>query len=354
MIVSSRLRRMEFLSIFLWTAATAFLAGCGQNNTRVYSIPKDPQARPPWKLPAGWEERPAGGMRAARFAVTGTNAEADVSIFPFKDYGGGASDVVNLWRGQLQLEPTDDASISNSLERIEVGGGPGGLIETASKEAVFENGARARFLAAMVRHDNTSWFIRISGEDAFVRAQKPAFVEFLRSLNFDALSARPEPARQFTSTNIKPPTPGASTGLPAWTVPPGWKETAPGAMLLAKFAVAGEGGARADVNISRSEGDGGGVLPNINRWRGQLGLAPAAEGDLGQFSGPLDVAGARAILVDMTGTDVKTGQPARVIGAIVLRAQEAWFYKLMGDSALAAREKDSFIRFVQSVQYPHG
>ena len=53
-------------------------------------------------------------------------------------------------------------------------------------------------------------------------------------------------------------------------------------------------------------------------------------------------------MVDFTGTDSKTGKPARLVGAIVPQNGQTWFYKLMGDEQIVAQQKDAFIKFIQS------
>ena len=55
----------------------------------------------------------------------------------------------------------------------------------------------------------------------------------------------------------------------------------------------------------------------------------------------------------MNGQNAKTGQSARLIGVIVPREGQTWFYKMMGDPAVAEREKTAFIKFVQTVRYPN-
>jgi hypothetical protein len=55
--------------------------------------------------------------------------------------------------------------------------------------------------------------------------------------------------------------------------------------------------------------------------------------------------------VDFSGTDAKTGKPARLVGAIVPQSGQTWFYKLMGDEQIVAQQKDAFIEFIQSANY---
>jgi len=109
-----------------------------------------------------------------------------------------------------------------------------------------------------------------------------------------------------------------------------------------------DGGATAAVNVSTSAGDGGGLAANVNRWRGQLGLPPISE----ILTAPLDVAGGKAQLVEMSGTNAQTGQPSQLVAVIVSQPDQTWFYKLMGDAKVVAGQKDAFKQFVQSAKYP--
>jgi hypothetical protein len=125
----------------------------------------------------------------------------------------------------------------------------------------------------------------------------------------------------------------------------------PAQFLLAEYSVSGANGATADVNVAMLNGEGGGLLPNVNRWRAQLGLPAAAEADLPAMSTPLAIPGGQATVVDMTGTDHKTGAKARLVGVILPQPGQTWFYKLMGDEQVVAQQKTAFLQFVQSAKY---
>jgi hypothetical protein len=142
-------------------------------------------------------------------------------------------------------------------------------------------------------------------------------------------------------------------GKPNWTVPTGWKEGSPTQMLIAKFAVA-DGDAKAEVTVSAFPGDVGGLLANVNRWRRLIGLSPIEDADLPKAVTPVDAQGAKASLVDITGTDPKTGKKARLVCVVIPQATQTWFYKLIGDESVVAREKDALIKFAQSAKEPHG
>ena len=140
--------------------------------------------------------------------------------------------------------------------------------------------------------------------------------------------------------------PVSHEGQPNWQVPAGWQEVNGGSFLIAKFMLS-DGGATAAVNVSMSAGDGGGLAPNVNRWRGQLGLPPEDEISTVAFAVP----GGQAQLVDFTGTDAQTGQPAEIISIVVTLADRTWFFKLMGDPKVVAAQKDAFTTFVKGVKY---
>jgi hypothetical protein len=121
-------------------------------------------------------------------------------------------------------------------------------------------------------------------------------------------------------------------------------------MLLAKYSVA-EGDTSADITISFFPGEVGGVLANVNRWRGMVGLPPLATDGLDKATESLDVPGGKAILVDVNGKSAKTGKESRLIGVIWPREGQTWFYKLAGDPSIVDKENAAFRKFVQSVRY---
>ena len=124
-----------------------------------------------------------------------------------------------------------------------------------------------------------------------------------------------------------------------------------GQFLVAKFTISVSAGALAAVNVSMSAGDGGGLAGNVNRWRGQLGLSQLPDSEIATSVTSLDTTAGKAMLVDLSGTDPRTGQKARLVGAVVPQAGQTWFYKLMGSEQVVEREKDAFSKFVQTAKY---
>lgn len=303
-----------------------------------------------WKTPAGWTEVPPSEMRVASFKVSGAGGkQADVSVVPLPGMAGTDAGNVNRWRGQVGLPETTDNELQKAAENVEAGGQSAQLYDLTGTNPA--SGDKERILGVIQHRADMTWFYKVTGDADLVEQQKPAFVEFLKSLNFGApaqtgaeLPAGHPATGDMTAS--APAGPISHEGQPNWQVPAGWQEVSAGQFLIAKFNIAGNGGAAA-VNVSSSTGDGGGLAANVNRWRGQLGLSPGAD----DLATPIDVAGGKAELVDISGTDARTGQPARLVGIIVTQADQTWFYKLMGDAKVVESQKAAFTQFVQGVKY---
>jgi hypothetical protein len=340
-----------------------------------------------WKTPAGWTELPPGEMRVASFKVAGAGGkQADVSVIPLPGMAGTDAANVNRWRGQVGLPVVTDDELQKAAEKVEAGGQPAQLYDIAGTNP--GSGSAERILGVIQHRDGMAWFYKMTGDAGLVEQQKPAFAEFLKSLNFGApaqtqtempaatggdmgalLSAgapaqtqsQLQPGHLKIDDTTMPANAPSSTAVPSvshngqpnWQVPAGWQEVSGGQFLVAKFNIAGDGGATAAVNVSSSPGDGGGQLANLNRWRGQLGLEPETKEIPPTRIGPpgADIPAAGILTVDYTGTESKTGKPARLVGSIVQQNGQTWFYKLMGDAKVVESQKAAFTQFVQGVKY---
>ena len=309
-----------------------------------------------YKQPTDWKEAPKGKMRAASFRIVGQGGkQADVSVIPLPGLAGGDLDNVNRWRGQVGLAAVPEAELAKLAQPVEVAGQAASLYDQAGANP--GSGDKSRILAVIARRDGAAWFFKMTGDDELVAAQKAAFVEFLKSVSFPAAAAQaqlpPSHPPLDGGTMVAPAGATASSGQPKpkWDVPSGWKEVPGGQFLVAKFLVTGAADAQANINVSMSPGDGGGMLANLNRWRTQLGLGPVSDADLAKEIQALDLPGGKASVAEIAGKDPKNAQDARLLAVIVPRSGETWFYKLMGNAQLVQQEKDGFMKFVQSVNY---
>ncbi len=133
-----------------------------------------------------------------------------------------------------------------------------------------------------------------------------------------------------------------------WSAPASWQAKAPGSVRKGSYAIVGDGGATGDLGITAFPGDTGGLLANLNRWRGQISLPPLNEEQLNASREHMDIGPLHVDLVDFAGT--ANGAPVRIIGAVVPLERETWFFKLMGPDALVAREKAAFRDFLGTVR----
>ncbi|TAL01432.1 MAG: hypothetical protein EPO07_08410 [Verrucomicrobia bacterium] len=323
------------------------------------------QAPLTWQTPAGWTAVKPGELRVASFSIKDEGGkQADVSVIPLSGMAGGDFANVNRWRSQVGLPAITAAELKKLASNVEVSGEPADLYEFSGTNP--SSGDKTRILAAVQHRDRTAWFFKMTGDDAVVEKQKEAFIAFLKSAKFAAPPSAGElpPAHPPIDGSSMPPghpdisgtssaaeSAVAKEGQPQWTVPAGWKEIPGGQFLVAKFLIAGDGGAQAAINVSTSVGDGGGLAANVNRWRGQLGLPPATEAELQKDATTLETSGGKATLVKLSGTDGRTGQPTKLIGAVLVRDGQAWFYKLMGDEKIVAAQSKAFTKFVKEVKY---
>ena len=374
-------RNPLFASGAAWSLAlaTTALTGCDRGQVQEYRVAKESPATqaqsqagalPPghpgvgtpaapslkYTMPAGWQEAPPGQMRVASFRVGGKDGkQADVSVVPLPGLAGSDLANVNRWREQVGLGGVDEAELAKLAQPVEIAGVAANLYEQAGVNA--GSGEKARILAAITRRDGTAWFFKMTGDDALVAEQKPAFVEFLKSVNFPlaAQSQLPPSHPPIDGAGMMPPATASAAdsgqAKPNWEVPSAWKEIPGGQFLVAKFVIGDAAAQQANVNVSMSPGDGGGLLANVNRWRGQIGLPALADADLAKDLQTVELAGGKASVADFNGVNAANGQKVRVIAVVVPRGGNTWFYKLMGADSVVQQQKEAFLKFVQSVKY---
>ena len=155
-------------------------------------------------------------------------------------------------------------------------------------------------------------------------------------------SATPAAAPATMANTAVPTADGASL---SWTAPAHWQAKPATAMRKGSYAVPIDGGPAADLSITAFPGDVGGESANINRWRGQIQLAPASDSDLAAIT-RFESGGLKIAVVDF-----ESGQQ-RLLGAIIPFQGSTWFVKLMGPSAELAKEKPAFLAFLKTVKAP--
>ncbi len=182
-----------FVTLFVWASA-----GCERCEIRYYEIPKEkpeepvlnwppkapaPAAAPRWSVPAGWRPGKCSPMRQASFTVEGEGGQrADISVIAIPGDAGGMAGNINRWRAQLGLGALPGDLARQTATRLEADGLVFSLVD-------FEGAARGkehpkRIIAAAARHQENSWFFKMTGDAPLVGTQREAFLQFLRSVRF--------------------------------------------------------------------------------------------------------------------------------------------------------------------------
>jgi len=338
------------------------ISGRAEDEIRTYTVPKEravlaqataapdstmPAADIPvssapikWTTPSGWEQLAATSIRLGNFLIRGQGgAQAEMAVFSFPGSVGTELGNVNRWRGELKLEPITESQINS--QPVTIDGAAGKLYDISSETA--------RTIVALLPHGGSTWFFKMRGDKNVVAGALAAFHDFLNSVHFSTAAEAPA---NVAVDNVATAPAGSGNGEPQFSVPTNWTETTPGPMLFKSYTASSADGKMAKATVSFFPGDVGGEFANINRWRGQMGLAPISESQLGSVTQSIDTSGGKVTLVDFTGTDGKTGLPGRLVAVMLRHGDNTWFYKLTGDGAAVESQKETFLKFVQSVRYP--
>jgi hypothetical protein len=133
-------------------------------------------------------------------------------------------------------------------------------------------------------------------------------------------------------------------------------------MRLATFEV-GSGESRLEISLSSFPGDAGGLLANVNRWRGQVNLPPLEQAALQATLEPFTAGTLSGQLVDLLGSTASGAAsmtsgggdatssapvPTHIIGAILTDGSTSWFIKATGTPAVVDPHRDEIVAFAKS------
>jgi len=132
--------------------------------------------------------------------------------------------------------------------------------------------------------------------------------------------------------------------------PENWTAVRPGQFSFATYEITGDDDAQARLTVTAFPGAAGGMLANVNRWRGQLGLASVTNQNL--QAATRDIGGIPFRFVLMEGISQASGQKEAIFGAIAEKDGKSWFFKLMGAPSVVKDSEDPLVRFIQTSTLP--
>lgn len=239
---------------------------------------------PTWTLPEGWTEEEPNEKLRYKTIFPGAK-EPEVTV-SFLPGMQPLDQNINRWRGQLGLE---------GLGRFD-------LLGFYREETV---------------DDRTAYIVDFTGPGSMakVMAQAPE---------------APPPELEFK-----------------YKAPASWKEIPPNQFSELAFEVV-DGKQRAAITVSQLARDGGGLLANVNRWRGQIGLRPIDNALLDKDAQDLAVGKDKGKLVDLQGDPPDA---RRIVGVVLPRGDRTYFFKMTGPSALVGNQRQAFDAFMKSVSF---
>ena len=307
-----------------------------------------------YDLPPGWE-----ALRGTRDRLIDLRPAGDFEASCYLTFlpggGGGLEANVNRWIGQFGGEPLSGEEIA-ALPRHAMLGRDATLVEVQGSFGGMDGTPRPGFalLGLILSDPSGGIFLKFTAPSARVEAERANFFALASSLRLNQgesgghaeHGASAEPAGE----HVHEASAGAANGL-AFLAPAGWHMTEPRAMREVNFTIAHS--AETECYITRLGGDGGGLLPNLNRWRGQFGEKPLSADELaalervtmlGQEVAVLEVGG------DFTGMDGKPRTNQGMLGVAWVGNGESLFVKLVGAKDVVHAERANFLAFVQSLR----
>ena len=328
------------------------------------TIPPEPPAtgeRPQWTLPASWQERPGEGMRYATLVVDATNPPLEIRVTPLSLAARDPLGNVNRWREQIALAPVTQEELPRVMRSERINGRAIDLLDMVGPAAA--GTPATRMLAAILPGDESVWFFLLTGPADRVGKHAKDFDRFLHSVHLSAapaMAAMPSdhPPMEGMPSDHPPigmpqDNAGAATASSemTWVLPAGWQQTpSSNSFRVGTFQFA-DGAQSGEVAITKFPGGAGGVLENINRWRGQIGLPPV--GTLQeQPMQKLTVAGIESARIDLIAASGDAGGRKRMIVVTLPHADITYFIKMTGPSSLLDKHTQDFDAFLKSVHFP--
>jgi hypothetical protein len=289
--------------------------------------------------PPNWEPQPLSQMRQASFLVKGDNgAIADISFVSLGSAAGNVLENVNRWLGQLGQPPITEQKLGEMAQRLHTSLGDVTVVDLAGLPDNADPARDGRIIAAMVTSANATLFFKMRGNADLAEAQKGDFIKWVAAVcNAQTQTAPPEMAAAPQQTANAPPI--------KWKTPEGWTEVPPSSMRYASFSAPADHGGKIDISVVTFPGDGGSDADNINRWRGQMGLAPIDANAVTSQITPLKTEDSTFSTTDIAGNKTRT------IAAWTRRDGRVWFFKATGPNASVEKEIPNFVKFIESVGF---
>lgn len=342
---TSTIRRLNLVAF----AASVFvcLSGCNREEIHSYRIPRERdfekaalerglrqagvpvgEAQVQWVKPETWTELPSSG--SVRMATFQSDNGVEIAVTAFPGDVGGLLANVNRWRGQIGLAPTDEQGLIENVQ-----------ITDSNRVVVVDIPAeQTRLIGTLINvDDGKTWFAKAVGDNDALELIKADLVRFSESFHtvsgVDDGHDHSDHDGHDHSSDGTGQSAEQSTG---WKIPVQWTpDQTLSSMMIAGFTT--DSGAR--ITLTSLSGDGGGVLSNVNRWRGQVELPQLESMD----EQPMTVLDDGSLIVDLLSED----RERRIVAGIMPIEGQTLFFKMTGSGDQTDPELERFQDFVEAV-----
>lgn len=135
-----------------------------------------------WTAPDTWKQAPDKAMRLVTFLI-GDGGQTECYVTSVSRAAGGVDANINLLRKQMGQEPLDAAGIE-SLPKVTVLGQPSPFLEAQGAYTGMDGAKRENYLmyAVVSPAAERTVFVKLTGPEAEVKAERDRFVAFCESL----------------------------------------------------------------------------------------------------------------------------------------------------------------------------
>jgi len=306
-----------------------------------------------FEMPPGWQQIASTPFRDPNFII-GESGEIECYVSVLGGGGGGIQTNANRWRTQMGRAPYTDAEYAQ-LPRATVLGQEAVIVDFPGDfQGMGADQAKPgyRLVGALISAPNAAIFVKMTGPDAAVEAEKDNFALFAQSLRM-ASPAAPEAEASATEPAAAPAPAAAPTeaGGYTWTVPAGWTaDDAGSSMRLVTFRF-GPGNA-GECYVAVMPGAAGGRLENFNRWLAQMGEPPLVDTEL-ELQPTVFLFGEEVPMLIAKGTYTGMGNESRagsvMYGAISTVGDQSIFVKLIAPESMSSEQFRNFQQFCGSI-----
>lgn len=316
-----------------------------------------------YDLPEDWTVDAGTRMRLINLHPAGS-ADADCYVSVLGGDGGGLAANLNRWREQVGLEKVDASAFEN-LSTVKLLGGDASLLQLEGSFTGMAGGTQEEWAltGAIVSTLQATIFVKMTGPAELLRGEHENFLNFVESIRFgEELPTLPfedhaqhqDEAEVVEVTESEGESENESPVFHAngyrFQVPSDWVDAGPRMMCSLNFSV----GEETECYLVVLAGDGGGLVPNLDRWQGQLGLDPLSEEQIDAL--PLvDFLGDSGVLLeakgDYTGMSGEESLKEKTLLGLALMGEEsAYFLKMVGPSEEVAAHRTTFLDFAAKLR----